>query len=124
MTVEDITIRQNGNRYLMVHRLGYQIMVVDMPRDNQYFLDAKVLYTIGKVLSLRWQQKQISKEKSTQFDYFGMKVIQTERNGYAVGLPNGQQIAMVYFPLDADYIEDSKCLRVLCKGLALRYGIK
>lgn len=50
-----------------------------------YFGDAKVLHTIGKALSLRWQQKQTSKEnKLAGFGYSGMNVVQTERNGYAI----------------------------------------
>ena len=125
MKVEDITIRQNQNRYMLVNSLGYSIMLVDMPRDNQYFLDAKVLYMMAKALSLRWKQKQASKEnKLAKFDYFGMFIIQTERNGYSIYLPSREQIAMVYFPLDGNYLDDDQCLKVLCRGLALRYGIK
>ena len=125
MTVGDITIKQFNNRYMLVHSLGYTVMIVDMPMDNQYFLDAKVLNTIGKALSLRWQQKQTSKEnKLASFGYSGLNVIQVERNGYTIYLPNRQQIVMVYFPLDNNYIDDDQCLKVLCRGLALRYGIK
>ena len=125
MTFDDITIKQFENRYVLVHSLGYQIMVVDFPRDGQFFLDAKVLSTISKALSLRWKQTSTSKEnKLASFVFFGLNVIQTEPNGYAIYLPYGQQIVMVYFPLDNNYIDDDKCLKIICKALALRYGIK
>lgn len=125
MTVEDITIRQNGNIYELCNSLGISAMLVSMPVDGQFFLDAKVLHTIGKALSLRWKQKPISKEnKLASFGYSGMNVIQVERNGYAIFLPNQQQIAIVYFPLDNNYMDDDKCLKIITKCLALRYGIK
>ena len=125
MKVEDITIHQQENRYFLVHSLGMQTMVVDMCRDNQYFLDAKVLYMMAKALSLRWKQKQASKEnKLAKFDYFGMYVLQIGRSEYGIYLPNKQQIAWVGLPTDNNYIDDDQCLKVLCRGLALRYGIK
>ena len=125
MTVGDITIQQADNRYMLVNSLGYNVMLVDMPRDGQYFLDAKVLDIIGKTLSLRWKQKPASKEnKLASFGYSGLNVIQVERNGYAIYLPHGTQIVMVYFPLDNNYIDDDKCLKIITKFLALRYGIK
>ena len=125
MTVGDITIQQADNRYTLMHSLGYTIMVVDFPRDGQFFLDAKVLNAIGKALSFRWRQKATSKEnKLASFGYFGLNVIQVERNGYAIYLPHGQQIVIVYFPLDNNYIDDDKCLKIITKCLALRYGIK
>ena len=125
MKFDDITIQQFENRYTLIHSLGYTIMVVDFPRDKQYFMDAKVLSTIAKALSIRWQQKPSSKEnKLASFGYSGLNVIQVERNGYAIYLPNGQQIVIVYFPLDNNYIDDDKCLKILCKSIALRYGIR
>ena len=29
----------------------------------------------------------------------------------------------LYFPLDSQFLEDDKCIKIICKGLALRYRI-
>lgn len=125
MTVEDITIRQNGNIYELCNSLGISTMLVSMPVDGQYFLDAKVLHTIGKALSLRWKQKQTSKEnKLASFGYSNMNVVQTGISEYAIYLPNNQQIAWLMTPPDQNYIDDDKLIKIICKCLSLRYGIK
>ncbi len=125
MTFDDITIRQNGNIYELCNSLGYSTMLVSMPVDAQYYLDAKVLSTIAKTLSLRWKQKQTSKEnKLASFGYSGMGILQIGKSEYGIYLPNAQQIAWVYLPPDNNYIDDDKCLKILCKCLGLRYGIK
>ena len=124
MQFEDIRVEQSGNRYALYNSLGYRVMLVDMPRDAQYFLDAKVLSGIAKAMSIRWKQNPPSGEnKLSGFDYSGLSVVQVERNGYAIFLPNQQQVGFVYFPLDNNYIDDDKCLKIICKGLALRYRI-
>ena len=96
-----------------------------MPRDAQYFLDWTVLSGIAKAMSIRWKQNPQSGEnnKLSGFDYSNLYVVQVERNGYAIYLPSGQQVAFAYFPLDNNYIDDDKCLKIICKGLALRYRI-
>ena len=125
MTFGDVTIKQYGNRYELFHSLGYQVMIVDMPTDNQFFLDSKLLSTIAQTLSLRWKQTKSSKEnKLSSFNYFGMSVLQIGISEYAIYLPNGQQVVWVYLPPDNNYIDDDKCLKIICKALALRYGIK
>ena len=125
MTFDDITIRQSGNRYELFHSLGYRVMVVDMPMDQQYFLDMKVLSTIAKGMSMRWKQTQPSKEsKLNSFGYSGMNVIQTGISEYAIYLPNNQQIAWLMTPPDQNYIDDDKLIKIICKCLSLRYGIK
>lgn len=125
MTFEDITIRQSGNRYELFHSLGFRVMVVDTISDGQFFVDAKVLSTIAKGLSLRWKQTQPSKEnKLASMGYSGMNVIQTGINEYAIYLPNGQQIAWLMTPPDRNYIDDDKLIKIICKCLSLRYGIK
>ena len=125
MTFDDIKVEQSGNRYALYNSLGYRVMLVDMPRDAQYFLDAKVLSGVAKVMSIRWKQNPPSgaNKLSGSFDYSGLSVVQVERNGYAIYLPNGQQVAIAYFPLDNNYIDDDKSLKIICKGLALRYRI-
>ena len=124
MQFEDIRVEQSGNRYALYNSLGYRVMLVDMPRDAQYFLDAKVLSGVAKVMSIRWKQNPPSgQNKLSGFDYSGLSVVQVERNGYAIFLPNQQQVGFVYFPLDNNYIDDDKCLKIICKGLALRYRI-
>ena len=124
MKFEDIRVEQSGNRYALYNSLGYRVMLVDMPRDAQYFLDAKVLSGIAKAMSIRWKQNPPSgQNKLSGFDYSGLSVVQVERNGYAIFLPNQQQVGFVYFPLDNNYIDDDKCLKIICKGLALRYRI-
>lgn len=125
MTFDDITIRQNQNRYELFHSLGYRIMVVDMVADCQYFLDMKVLSTIAKALSMRWQQKPTSKEnKLASFGYSNMNVIQVGVSEYAIYLPNNQQIAWLMTPPDRNYLDDDKLIKIICKCLSLRYGIK
>ena len=125
MTFDDITIRQNQNRYELFHSLGYRIMVVDMVADCQYFLDMKVLSTIAKALSMRWQQKPTSKEnKLASMGYSGMNVIQVGVSEYAIYLPNNQQIAWLMTPPDRNYLDDDKLIKIICKCLSLRYGIK
>ena len=125
MTFDDIKVEQSGNRYALYNKLGYRVMLVDMPRDGQYFLDWKVLSGIAKAMSIRWKQNSQSGEnnKISGFDYSGLSVVQVERNGYAIYLPNGQQVAFAYFPLDSQFLEDDKCIKIICKGLALRYRI-
>ena len=124
MKFEDIRVEQSGNRYALYNSLGYRVMLVDMPRDAQYFLDAKVLSGVAKAMSIRWKQNPPSgQNKLSGFDYSGLSVVQVERNGYAIFLPNQQQVGFVYFPLDNNYIDDDKCLKIICKGLALRYRI-
>ena len=124
MQFEDIRVEQSQNRYALYNQLGYRVMLVDMPRDAQYFLDAKVLSGIAKAMSIRWKQNPPSgQNKLSGFDYSGLSVVQVERNGYAIFLPNQQQVGFVYFPLDNNYIDDDKCLKIICKGLALRYRI-
>ena len=125
MQFDDIKVEQSGNRYALYNQLGYRVMLVDMPRDGQYFLDCKVLSGIAKAMSIRWKQNPSSGEnKLSGFDYSGLSVVQVERNGYAIYLPNGQQVAFTYFPLDSQFLEDDKCIKIICKGLALRYRIK
>lgn len=126
MKFDDITIRQSGNRYELFHSLGYRVMVVDMPMDQQYFLDMKVLSTIAKGMSMRWKQTQPSKEsKLNSFGYSGMNVIQTGISEYAICLPNRQQqIAWLLTPPDNNYLDDDKLLKITCRYLALRYGLK
>ena len=124
MQFDDIKVEQSQNSYALYNQLGYRVMLVDMPRDGQYFLDAKVLSGIAKAMSIRWKQNPPSGEnKLSGFDYSGLSVVQVERNGYAIFLPNGQQVAIAYFPLDNNYIDDDKSLKIICKGLALRYRI-
>ena len=124
MQFEDIRVEQSGNCYILYNKLGYKIMFIIMPRDAQYFLDAKVLSGIAKVMSIRWKQNPPSgQNKLSGFDYSGLSVVQVERNGYAIFLPNQQQVAIAYFPLDNNYIDDDKSLKIICKGLALRYRI-
>ena len=125
MTFDDITIRQSGNRYELFHSLGFRVMVVDMPNDFQYFLDMKVLNSISKGMSLRWKQTQPSKEnKLASLGYSCMNVLQTGTSEYAVYLPNNQQIAWLMTPPDGNYIADDKIIKIVCKCLSLRYGIK
>ena len=76
MRVEDIMIKQSGNRYELFHALGYRVMVVDMVPDNQFFLDAKALYTISKAINLRWKQEPSKENKLKSFGYSGMNVLQ------------------------------------------------
>lgn len=100
-------------------------MVVDMVADCQYFLDMKVLSTIAKALSMRWQQKPTSKEnKLASFGYSNMNVIQVGVSEYAIYLPNNQQIAWLMTPPDRNYLDDDKLIKIICKCLSLRYGIK
>ena len=125
MTFDDITIRQNGNRYELFHSLGIRVMVVDMVNDFQYFMDMKVLNSIAKGFSLRWKQTQPSKEnKLASLGYSNMNVVQTGISEYAIYLPNNQQIAWILTPPDHNYIDDDKLIKIICKCLALRYGIK
>jgi len=125
MTFDDITIRQSGNRYELFHSLGYRVMVVDMPMDQQYFLDMKVLSTIAKGMSMRWKQTQPSKEsKLNSLGYSNMNVVQVGISEYAIYLPNNQQIAWLMTPPDQNYIDDDKLIKIICKCLSLRYGIK
>ena len=125
MTFDDITIRQSGNRYELFHSLGFRVMVVDMVNDQQYFLDMKVLNSVAKGLSLRWKQTQPSKEsKLNSLGYSNMNVVQTGISEYAIYLPNNQQIAGLLTPPDNNYLDDDKLLKIICKCLSLRYGIK
>ena len=125
MTFDDITIRQSGNRYELFHSLGYRVMVVDMVNDFQYFLDMKVLNSIAQGISRRWKQTQPSKEsKLNSMGYSNMKVVQTGISEYAIYLPNNQQIGWLMTPPDNNYIDDDKLLKIICKCLSLRYGIK
>lgn len=125
MTFDDITIRQNGNRYELFHSLGIRVMVVDMVNDFQYFMDMKVLNSIAKGFSLRWKQTQPSKEnKLASLGYSNMNVVQTGISEYAIYLPNNQQIAWILTSPDHNYIDDDKLIKIICKCLALRYGIK
>ena len=125
MTFDDITIRQSGNRYELFHSLGFRVMVVDMVNDQQYFLDMKVLNSIAKGFSLRWKQTQPSKEnKLASLGYSNMNVVQTGISEYAIYLPNNQQIAWLLTPPDNNYLDDDKLLKITCKCLSLRYGIK
>ena len=125
MTFDDITIRQSGNRYELFHSLGFRVMVVDMVNDQQYFLDMKVLNSVAKGLSLRWKQTQPSKEnKLASLGYSNMNVVQVGISEYAIYLPNNQQIAWLMTPPDQNYIDDDKLLKIICKCLSLRYGIK
>ena len=124
MTFDDIKVEQSGNRYALYNSLGYRVMLVDMPRDAQYFLDWKIISGVAKAMSIRWKQNPPSgQNKLSGFDYSGLSVVQVERNGYAIFLPNQQQVAIAYFPLDNNYIDDDKSLKIICKGLALRYRI-
>ena len=124
MQFEDIRVEQSGNCYILYNKLGYKIMLLLMPRDAQYFLDWKIISGVAKAMSIRWKQNPPSGEnKLSGFDYSGLSVVQVERNGYAIYLPNGQQVAIAYFPLDNNYIDDDKSLKIICKGLALRYRI-
>ena len=124
MQFEDIRVEQSGNCYILYNKLGYKIMLLLMPRDAQYFLDWKIISGVAKAMSIRWKQNPPSGEnKLSGFDYSGLSVVQVERNGYAIFLPNQQQVGFVYFPLDNNYIDDDKCLKIICKGLALRYRI-
>ena len=84
-----------------------------------------MLNTIGKTLSLRWKQTQPSKEnKLASLGYSNMNVVQTGISEYAIYLPNNQQIAWLMTPPDQNYIDDDKLIKIICKCLSLRYGIK
>lgn len=126
MKFDDITIKQYGNRYELFHSvLGFRVMVVDMIPDNQFYLDCKVLSILAKAISLRFKQTQPSKEnKMASFGYSNMNVVQVGVSEYAIYLPNGRQIAWMMTIPNGDYLSDDKLLKITCRYLALRYGLK
>lgn len=125
MEFSKMKVTQNDSIYSIFTPQNLPTATLAMPQDGQYVLDHSVIVGACKALNWRWNAgvDKKSNDKGGISNYSNMLIRQVGVSNYQIFLPNEVLVAEVITPPDGCYIKDSECLTILCKALALRYGV-
>lgn len=125
MEFSKMRVTQNNSIYSIFTPQNLPTATLAMPQDGQYVLDHSVIVGACKALNWRWNAGVDKKSNNNGgiSSYSNMLIRQVGVSSYQIFLPNEVLVAEVITPPDGCYIKDSECLTILCKALALRYGV-